>query len=295
MTVPRCGVLLGAGDGDDPVAIARRAEHLGFEAFFVPDHFNAIPAPIPTLGAVAAATGLTVGSYMLANDLRHPAVVARDIATLDRLSGGRAVLGLGAGWMDIDYAAIGAAVPPFGERLERLAEAVEVIRAVWKGAPHHGVHYSADPGTTIRPVSPTGPAVIVGGGGPRMLEAAARMADVVSVGVPLNTTGRQGLLTRVANATFQDLEQRVELVRRHGGDRLDMLVFRVSTDPAEVAHAFEATPEQVTASPYLLGGTLEEIRAGIDRLAGLGFESLVVRVADMETVAAALGRVEVRR
>ena len=288
------GVLLGpsALGMPDPVSLAARAESLGFERFLVPDHFNEIPSPIPTLGAVAAATELGIGTYMLANDLRHPAQTARDIATLDVLSGGRAILGIGAGWMPADYLAIGRELDSFSARLDRLEEAVDLIRAVWKGDACQGEHYSSDPGQTIRPIQVPGPPIIIGGGGPRMIAAAARLADVVSIGVPLSRGDRAGLLEAVASATFDGFGAQISVAREHGASRIDTLLFGVANDPASIVRDFSVTRDQLETSPYLYAGTDEQIAHGFARLAQAGVDSVVVRAADIEVVASARAHLE---
>ena len=125
----------------------------------------------PDRGARAAAdatTTLRVGTLVFANDYRHPALLAKEAATVDRLSGGRLEFGLGAGWMTTDYTATGIPLDPPSVRIARLEEALEVIRALWSGEPveHHGRFYdiSGLVGTPTRPSNH--PPIVIGGGGP---------------------------------------------------------------------------------------------------------------------------------
>src|SRR5579872_4705395 len=107
---------------------ARKAEDLGYSTLLMPDHFGDQLAPVPALMAAAdATTSLRIGTLVFDNDYRHPVVLAKEAATLDVLSGGRLELGLGAGWMRTDYEQSGIAYDPPGVRVDRFAEAVQVI------------------------------------------------------------------------------------------------------------------------------------------------------------------------
>ena len=129
---------------EDLVPLARRAEDVGVSVLTVADHLDDQLAPIAALMAAAdATTTLRVGTLVFANDYRHPALLAKEAATVDRLSGGRLEFGLGAGWMTTDYTATGIPLDPPSVRIARLEEALEVIRALWSGEPveHHGCFY----------------------------------------------------------------------------------------------------------------------------------------------------------
>ena len=115
----------GPADRDGWRDLARRVEDLGWSTLTIADHFDDALAPIPALMAAAdATTTLRVGSMVLANDYRHPVVLAKEAATLDVLTGGRFDLGIGAGWMTTDYEAAGIPLDRPGLRIERLAEAL---------------------------------------------------------------------------------------------------------------------------------------------------------------------------
>src|SRR5688572_19110436 len=112
--------------------LARKVEDLGWSTLTIADHFDDALAPVPALMAAAdATTTLRVGTMVLANDFRHPVVVAKEAATLDLLTGGRFDLGIGAGWMTTDYDASGIPLDPPGSRVDRLAEAVAVLKGLW--------------------------------------------------------------------------------------------------------------------------------------------------------------------
>ena len=110
----RFGVQLHtAPDGATWADLARKAEDLGYSTLFLPDHFGDQLAPVPALMAAAdATTELRVGALVFDNDYKHPLVLAKEVATIDRLSGGRVELGIGAGWMASDYQQSGIPMDP---------------------------------------------------------------------------------------------------------------------------------------------------------------------------------------
>ena len=289
----RFGVLLSVPLPDEPVVeTARRAEALGYDAFYIPDHFNEVPSPVPALAAVAGATSLRVGAYMLANDLRHPAMAARDFATLDVLSGGRAELGIGAGWWPVDYRAVGLDMDPPSDRISRLREAVQLIRSCWTDdeVSHEGRWYRARLVRAVRPVQEPHPPIIVGGGGPKILRVAAEVADVVSVNISLASGRRRDMPAVNAAAVYEEMARKIRTARRdtRRNALIDMLLFRVvigrsSTEAIEsVAEEHGVAPDQVRHSPQFQVGTLEEVVAGFERLVRLGVRSFVVRSVDLK-------------
>ena len=125
-------------------SLARKAEAVGCSAFVLPDHLIGQYAPIPLLAVVAAASErLRVGTFVLNACLRHPAVVAQDLATLDVLSGGRLEIGLGAGWNKPEHDAIGIPFEAPGVRIKRLAEAITILKGCFAAGPFSfsGEHY----------------------------------------------------------------------------------------------------------------------------------------------------------
>jgi probable F420-dependent oxidoreductase len=172
--------------------LARKAEGLGFSTLFVPDHFvDHDLAPVPALAAAAAVTTtLRVGPLVLGNDYKHPVVLAREIGTLDLLSEGRVELGIGAGWMTVDYEKAGIALDPPGVRIARLAESIAVLKGLFADGPFtlHGEHYSVtDLDGQPKPVQRPHPPFIVGGGGPKILALAAREAQIVGINANLRS------------------------------------------------------------------------------------------------------------
>ena len=162
--------------------LARRTEDDGFSTLLVADHLDNPMACGPLLMAAAAATStLRIGSYVYNNDLRHPAVLAKEAATIDVLSGGRLELGIGAGWNREEYDQAGLAFDPPRTRVDRMEESLGIIEALFAGGPvhHEGPHYRLNGLEGLpRPVQDHIP-ILIGGGGPRMMGIAARRADIV--------------------------------------------------------------------------------------------------------------------
>jgi alkanesulfonate monooxygenase SsuD/methylene tetrahydromethanopterin reductase-like flavin-dependent oxidoreductase (luciferase family) len=176
------------------VAYARAAEALGFDALYVSDHvslaierYGGPPGeffayePLTTLAAVAgAATRPRLGTLVLAEVLRPAGVLAKALATLDRLCGGRLDIGIGAGWYEPDYEAVGLALPPPGERLARLREAVATLDALLPGGPatvEGRAHLVRDASNLPPARQEPRPPIFVGGKGDRLLRLVAEMAD----------------------------------------------------------------------------------------------------------------------
>ena len=172
----------------------RESEHLGYDGASLYDVLgDSGPECWTALTALTAVTHKLVAVPMvLANPYRHPAMVGKMAATLDALSGGRVILGLGAGGSATDAAAFGVSWPPARDRIAALGEAVEVMRILWRGGGSFGGRWyqlhdapgypgTGHPGTG----RPGGPPVLIGGHGPRLLRAAARHADLCNVGFDL--------------------------------------------------------------------------------------------------------------
>ncbi len=184
-----------AGEWFDTV---RRAEDLGYDALFSSDHYfgpGAIAtatghrpvdmAPLTSIAMAAArTTTLRVGCRVFCCDFHHPVVLAKEMATLDVLSEGRLIVGLGAGWVRDEYDGLGVTMERPSVRIAKLAEYVDVMRAHWSGAELdvHGsfVDVSGFSGLP-KPVQPSGPPIMIGGGAPKILGLAGRVADIVSL------------------------------------------------------------------------------------------------------------------
>jgi probable F420-dependent oxidoreductase len=251
---------------------ARKAEDLGASTLTMADHFGDQLAPIAGLMAAAdATTRLRVGALVFCNDYRHPVVLAKEAATIDVLSEGRLELGLGAGWMTSDYTGSGIGLDPASTRIERLAEAVDVVKALFSGEPvHHvGEHYRIEGlvGAPL-PAQRPHPPILIGGGGPKVLRLAAQEADIVGINIDL----RAGVIDESAgpNATDAATDDKIALVRDAAGHRFDQLELQVRIHLAMVtddrrgvaeamAPALGLSPEAALATPHALVGTADDI------------------------------------
>jgi len=207
---------------------ARRAEDSGYATFLIRDHFIEEPfghqlAPLTALATVAGVTShLRVGTLVLSNDYRHPVILAKEIATLDVLSGGRVELGLGAGFSQAEYDQAGLPFDPPAVRVDRLEEAIHVLKGLFAAGPFTfaGKHYSVTHLDSFpKPVQHPHPPILIGASGKRMLSIAAREADIIGI---QTTSTANGVLSndpkvRVAPA----VAQKVEVVRQMAGDRFD--------------------------------------------------------------------------
>jgi probable F420-dependent oxidoreductase len=207
---------------------ARRAEDGGFATFLIRDHFIAEPfghqlAPLTALATVAAATRtLRIGSLVFANDYRHPVMLAKEVATLDVLSEGRFELGLGAGFSRAEYEQAGIAFDPPPVRVERLAEALHVVKGLFSDAPFTfaGTYYSVSSLNGFpKPLQRPHPPILVGAASSRMLSIAARHADIVGLQTVSTTRGvvAQDSKVRSANAVSEKIEQ----IRQVAGARFE--------------------------------------------------------------------------
>jgi probable F420-dependent oxidoreductase len=214
-------------DGPALIERARRAEAIGYDMLVLGDHLLEQLAPVPALAAIATATArVRIGTFVFNNDLRHPAVLAQDLATLDVLSAGRLEIGIGAGWNESEYAAIGLPFDPPGRRIERMAEAVTVLKGLFSAAPFtfEGRHYMirALDGQP-KPVQQPHPPFLIGGGGRRILAIAAREAATVGL-APVATGDGPSL---VADCMAPAVAAKIDRVRETAPQRFERLDLNV--------------------------------------------------------------------
>jgi probable F420-dependent oxidoreductase len=258
---------------DEPAQLihrAREAESAGFDIFQVGDHVGRDSAPLAVLAAVAEATStIGIGTLVLNNDLRHPVVLAQELATLDHLSGGRLEVGLGAGHSWPEYTAIGLAFDPPRIRKERLCEATELIRALLDGenVTFEGHHYRLEH-VEILPSRQRRVPILVGVNGVEALTHAARHADVVAPTM-LGRTKEDGQRHEVRWESWR-LDQTVDLIARAGSEgpsrpRLHALIqdVQITTDRESEAASTAARTRMRVAdileTPFLLIGTVSEM------------------------------------
>ena len=284
--------------------LARKAEDLGYYTLFLPDHLADQLGPLTALATAAAVTErLRVGTLVLDNDYRHPVVLAKEAATLDLLADGRLELGLGAGWLRSDYESAGLPFDPPGVRIERLTEAVAIMKALWsKGAcDFSGRHYRVTGAVgSPRPATQPHPTLLLAGGGRRMLSLAAREADIVGFNALLSTGAVDA---QTAAAALPDrFRERVTWVREAAGERFDHLELQchtffcmVTPDRRQLAEgmapAFGLTAEQAADVPIVLIGTVEEICDDLVRRRDeYGFSYWTIRGEAMEAFAPVVER-----
>lgn len=248
-------------DGRALAETARRAEAIGYHALVVPDHLVPQLSPIAVMATVAAVTErLRVSAFVFNNDLRHPAVLAQELASIDVLSGGRAFVAVGAGWNRPEYDAIGLPFEPVRVRQERLAEAIAVMKGAFGSSrfSFDGRHYTIrDLDGQPKPVQRPHPPFLIGGGGRRTLELAAREAAIV------------GLAPRIGRGDVRDLgsisiaatAEKIGWVREAAGDRFDDLELNVYPSMASVSVTDHALAEAREVAAWLNGETGESITA----------------------------------
>jgi probable F420-dependent oxidoreductase len=286
-----------AGSAAEWAALARRAEELGYDALYMPDHLGSQFGPLAALGVAAAVTRtLRIGSNVFANDFRHPLILAREAATLDVLSDGRFDFGLGAGWQCSDYRQLGLAYDRPGIRIDRMVEALGIIKRLLRGerVDHVGRFYRLEgarlePQTVQRP-----PPIFLGGGGPRFLRIAAREADIVGFIPGFSPTGRP-IARQATEAALADM---VAIVRDAAGDRFERLELKVFVADAGVAGGDQPIgaslaaalkslgPPLVGGSPYVMYGSIAALRDRlVERRERLGISRYSIRASAMEALA----------
>jgi probable F420-dependent oxidoreductase len=249
---------------------ARSAELAGFDVFQVGDHIGAGVSPLPALAAAAAVTErIMLGTLVLNNDLRHPVVLAQELATLDRLSAGRVEAGIGAGHSFTEYAAAGIPFDPPAVRKERLAESVEILRSLLGGSntTFRGRHYTLEEATIIPPAQRHVP-ILVGVNGKTALAHAARHADIVAPTM-LGRTLADGQ-SHETRWEASRLDDTVEWIRQAAATAgrpafLHALVQAVvvtedrGSTAQRIATRYGMALSDVLATPFLCLGTHEEI------------------------------------
>jgi probable F420-dependent oxidoreductase len=262
--------------------LARRAEEIGFEALYVADHPGSCASPFVALAAAAAVTSqLRLGSYVVNAGVREPILLASDVATLDVVSGGRAILGLGAGHTPAEWAAIGKVRPGVRARVDHCIAVAEQTRRMLAG----------DGMDQPRPVQDPVP-LLIGGGNTRLLGWAAEHADIIGL-AGLGRTLDDGH-RHEARWSGDQIDAQVELA---GGKPIEALVQLVQvTDDAGAVYAEwadDSSPSEdvLAASPYMLVGTIEEIAAKIKAVESRwGITRFAVRRSAIDVVEALLRR-----
>jgi probable F420-dependent oxidoreductase len=277
--------------------MAQTAEGLGFQALFVPDHIVAEGPerqldtdylsydPMIEVAILSEATKKArVGHLVLCNLFRHPVITAQSLTSLDRLSGGRLIAGLGTGWTEREFQMTGISFPEIGTRLRMLDEALACMRSLWtkEQTTLAGEFYRlTDAILSPKPMQKPHPPILLGGGGKGLLRVAAKHADIVNI---ISDSGKPGYikLANVAKLTDHSFKGKVKFLRdeaqRHGRNGKDIRISNVvftamltesaaaTKSMAEgMAPMFNTTPEGMLRSPLALIGTPEECIAELAR------------------------------
>jgi len=294
-------------DGPALAAFARRAESLGYSTLMMPDHLAEQYAPIPLLTAAAMATEtLRVGTFVFNNNLRHPAVLAQDLATLDRLSGGRLDVGIGAGWNRPEHEAIGIPFEPVGTRVAKLTEAVAVLKGCFGDEKFSfaGEHYTiTDYDAPPKPLQRPHPPIFIGGGGRRLLTLAGREAQIVGLAPRLTKDAQGAPSLDTPSITLAATEEKIGWVRAAAGERFHEIELNTyptggpmvltgdaraeagrRADRLRERTGVELTVEELLESPHVFIGSVKELTQKIlDLRERLGLSSFLFD--DMETFA----------
>ena len=277
-----------------------RAEALGIDTLVIPDHLIPQLSPAPAMAAIVTISErLRVSAFVLNNDLRHPAVLAQDLASIDVLSGGRLDVAIGAGWNRGEYEAIGLSFDRTPVRQSRLIESIAVLKGCFGPGPFSfvGDHYTiTDYDAHPKPIQQPHPPIMIGGGGRRTLELAAREADIVGFAprvLPVNAP-------EPASVTWEGTAEKLGWVREAAGDRFEDLVLNIypsmtaptiTDDPlgaaTEVAERISersgipVSGETMLESPHIFIGTVDSLVEKFQRLrAELGISSIMVGGVD---------------
>ena len=266
----RFGVFLPgtAGGRHEVLDIAKRAEAAGASVLLATDHLGAW-GTLPRLVAAAQATSLRIGTLVLNNELRHPAVLAQELATVDAMTDGRLEVGIGAGWNRPEFEAAGIPFDPPADRVRRMRATFRMLRqALSEGRIDHeadaaypAIHQADLPTSVQRPHPP----FMIGGGGPKLLSFAAREAEIIGID-PRSLPDGGGDSTDITAAA---VDRKVGWIREAAADRWEQLEisiivwevdpeFRTRTGPPP-PRRHGISEEELPMSPHFLVGDTEEM------------------------------------
>ncbi|HYI65811.1 MAG TPA: TIGR03621 family F420-dependent LLM class oxidoreductase [Candidatus Limnocylindrales bacterium] len=298
----RFGVALAGDEGrrDRVIETARRAEAAGVDVLLASDHLGNWSA-LPRLQAAAEATNLRVGTLVLNNDLRHPPVLAQDLAAVDAMTDGRLEIGIGAGWNRPEYEAAGLTFDPPADRLRRMRASMRMMKqALSEGRIDHdaddaypAIHQDGLPTSVQRPHPP----FLVGGGGPKLLAFAAREADIIGID-PRSLPGGGG---DPADITGAAVDRKIGWIREAAGDRWAQLEINIAlwqVDPDFHTRSGPPPPrargiseEEMLLSPhYLVGDTDEMVETLLARRERWGASYITLSDSALETLEPVIAR-----
>lgn len=273
-----------SGTRSEYIAQVQEIERLGYDALMLSDHLVDQLAPISALGLVAGVTTtLRLGTFVFNNDLRHPVVLGQELATLDRLSDGRLIVGIGAGWNIPEYESIGIAYDAGTIRIDRLAEAVTILKKIFGDGPvdFQGRHYRVKGLADLpRPMQRPHPPFLLGGGSPKLLRLAAREAEIVGIAPRVLPNG----LADIPGCTLAGSARKIAIIREAASDRLDSIdintypsfsatvtdsarpAARAVADRVRGRYGIDLTEEEVIDSPHVFIGSVDGLVEKFQRL-----------------------------
>ena len=276
---------------DDLIGTAARADRLGFDSFWIFDHIVPLSPDLEDpvfecwtlMGALAQATSsVRLGQLVTANTLRAPALLAKMAATVDHVSNGRLIVGLGSGYWEPEHALYGIPFPSLKERGEMLEEACAVLKGLWRERRFSldGKHYRlADAPAEPKPLQPGGPPLLLGGRGPeRTLRTVARWADMWNM-----PPGSDGIVPDQWRALYEVLLARCEEIGRDPGEIETnvSLILVVDEQPgvaarrvAELGAMFGMSAE--AARPHCVAGTPAEVAEQLREFEERGVQHFVL-------------------
>jgi len=275
---------------------ARKAESIGYSTYVLSDHLLDVLAPMPALAAIAAVTErLRIGMFVLNNDLRHPAVLHQELASLDVLSEGRLEIGIGAGWNEPEYKASGILFEAVPLRVSRLEEAIAILKGLFSSEKltHTGASYTiTEMDGRPKPVQQPHPPILIGGGGKRVLRLAGREAQIVGFAPRIAKSGGGAF----ESCTFEATREKVGWVRDAAGTRFNDIELNTypSFRPASVTDDAKKagtdllerlnrtapsglTVDELLDSPHVFIGSVEQLVEKFERLRDeLGISNIMV-------------------
>jgi probable F420-dependent oxidoreductase len=254
------------------VESARELENMGYSTLYAADHFHEGYGPITAMATAAVATTkLKLSAMVMAVPFRHPTVVARELASIDQISGGRLAVGLGAGYQIEDFELTGIPMDRPGARVSKLFEYVAVLKGLFAPGPfsYKGEYYEISSlDGTPKPFEGRCPPFFLAGGGRRLLTFAGANADIIGVNPTLPSSERKA--ESAADATPESIDEKIGWIKDAAGERFSQIAihayfrFAKVTDDAHgeaerLTDLFGVDSEQVLSSPIVLMGTEEEI------------------------------------
>jgi probable F420-dependent oxidoreductase len=285
----------------DWVAKARKVEDLGYDTLLVVDHLTTSLGPLVALTVAAEVTKkIRIGSFVFCNDFRHPAILAKELATLDLLSEGRFEFGLGAGYLPTDYHQSGLPLDTPGIRVSRFEESVQIIKKLFteETVNFAGEYYNIHNLQGLpKPAQRPHPPFYIGGGGKRVLTFAAQEANIVGIAHKNSAHGLD-----LANTTAEPTAEKVAWVRQAAGERfssleLSVMVYQVvvtgnrEQTAQQIGARFRISQEQTLSSVQLLIGSVEQIVEALwIRRESFGISYIVVNEDQMDSLAPVVAR-----